>query len=266
MNIAFRCRLSYNSDIPKIRKFFEDTDTITFAAGKAGIALCAITKDEACYYIVEIHACDILQLEVKDHIDTSGNTIHPTTSSKMNPTWEKGGIVRLLPATTLINFIKTKEENNDLQLEIDKDGTILSLKIMNEQNIKRAVNIPLSIPDTVYEYPQMTWANVVIMVNEFKKICSELSKASSEITIETQSNAMRMSAGQHHLVYGTWVDNAPSYECMISNTAFIKATKINIGNTKNSHAGLYVYPKLPPMIRVKLGIIDFLIYSKTWIR
>ncbi len=260
MDIAFRCRLPYNSDIPKIRKFFEETDTITLAAGKAGLALLALTKDGTCYYIVEIHAYDILQLEVKDRIkDEAGNLVP-------NGIWEHGGIVRILPATTLINFIKTKEENNDLQIEIDKDATILSLKIMIEQNIKRAITIPLSVPDTVYEYPQMSWANVVIMVNEFKKMCSELSKASNEIFIEAQTNAIRMTAGENKLVYGTWIEDAEAHECTISNTAFTKATKINIGNTKNSHAGLYIYPKFPPMIRVKLGIVDFLIYSKKWIK
>lgn len=253
MDNAFKCRLSYNSDIPKIRKFFEETDTINIAAGKAGIALLAITKDGTCYYIVEIHACDILQLEVK---------------AKPGTIWEHGGIVRTLAATAFTGFIKTKEENNDLQLEIDKDGTMLSLKIMNEQNIKRATNIPLTIPlpSDVYEYPQMSWANVVVMVNEFKKICSDLSKAANEILIEAQPNAVRMTAGEHHLVYGTWDPDIKAHECTVFNTAFAKATKINIGNTKNSHAGLYIYAEYPPMIRVKLGIVDFLIYSKKWVK
>ena len=56
MTIAFKCRIQYNSDIPKIKKFFEETDTINLGAGEAGIALFATTAKDVCNYIVQIHS------------------------------------------------------------------------------------------------------------------------------------------------------------------------------------------------------------------
>lgn len=249
--IAFKCRIQYNSDIPKIKKFFEETDTINIGAGSAGIALFATTANDVCYYIVEIHACDIYQL----FINRDASDI-----------WKYGGVVRTLPAVSFISFIKNKEVNDDLQFEIDANATELKLSVVDGTNEIRSIGIPLTVPKVAHEYPSLTYANVVIKVNEFKKLCSDMAKASSEIKIESQANAVRLKGGDTPPInYGTWDNNAETHECYVKNAAFLKATKINIGNTKNSQAGIYIYPEYPLMIKVKLGSVDFLIYSKKWI-
>lgn len=251
MTAAFKCRIQYNSDIPKIRKFFEETETLNFAAGEAGIALLATTQNEICYYIVEIHKCDIYQLQV----NRSASDI-----------WSKGGVIRTLPAISFINFIKNKEVNDDLQFEIDDNATELKLSVMDGMNTVRSIPIALTIPKIAHEYPPLSYANVVIKVNEFKKLCSDMAKASTEIRIRSQEHAIRLDGGDTSPVtHGTWVEGVKPYECFLKNVAFIKATKINIGNTKNSQAGIYVYPGHPVMIKVKLGIVDFIIYSKVWV-
>lgn len=246
MQPSFKCRIQYNSDIPKIKKFFEEAETMGIAAGKAGIALFTTTSNDVVYYIVEIHACDIYQLYVDE-------------SSKH---WQHGGIVRTMSAISFNSFIKTKEVNDDLQFEIDSEGTELKLCVMDSNNEIRSTSIQLTKPKIAHEYPIMTFANVVIKVNEFKSLCSTMSKASSEILIQSQPQAVRIQAGESKISYGNWNDSLPMDECYIKNTAFLKATKINIGNTKNSQAGLYIHPKYPILIKVKLGIVDFLIYSK----
>lgn len=249
MNIAFRCRLQYNSDIAKIRKFFEDTDTLHIGAGRAGIALYDITGQGVCYNMAQIHSYDIYRL----HVDTS------------HAEWKNGGILRALPAAPFIAFIKFKEVDDDLQIEIDKDATELTLSILAGDNLVRDAKISLTIPDTAYEYPIMTNANIVLKVNEFKKLCSDMSKASNEVRIESQDNAMRLSAGTHKASYGRWEENIPPHVCSVKNAAFLRATRINIGNTKNSLAGIYIKPDYPLMIKVRLGLLDFLIFSKKWV-
>lgn len=250
MASAFKCRIQFNSDIPKIRKFFEETDTINFVAGEAGIALLATTPNEVCYYIIQIHRNDIYQL----HVDRDAS-----------PLWSSGGIVRTMPALGFINFIKNKDANADLQFEIDKDVIELRLSVIDGQNVVRTTSIPLTEPKDIHEYVFLTYANVVIKVNAFKKLCSDMAKASSEIKIESQDNALKLYSGDNHTTYGTWCDTAETHTCYVKNTAFLKAAKINIGNTKNSQAGIYVHPEYPIKIKVKLGSVDFLIYSKKWV-
>jgi len=243
--------MQYNADITKIKKFFEETDTINFGAGAAGIALFATTANDVCYYIVEIHACDLYQLEV---------------NRDASEVWKHGGIIRSLSAISFISFIKGKEVGDDLQFEIDDHATELKLSVVDGMNEIRSINISLTVPKVAHEYPCLTYANVVIKVNEFKKLCSEMAKSSSEIKIGSQANAIKLKGGDTATVnYGTWDPNAQSHECYVKNVAFLKATKINIGNTKNSQAGIYIHPEYPLMIKVKLGIVDFLIYSKKWI-
>lgn len=57
----------------------------------------------------------------------------------------------------------------------------------------------------------MTDANIVLKVNEFKKLCSALSKASNHIKLEYQEHAMKITAGSHKVSYGRWDDTAPSH-------------------------------------------------------
>jgi hypothetical protein len=118
MEIAFRCRIQYNSDISKIRKFFEDTNTLYICAGKAGIAFYDITGSDTCYSMTKIHAQDMYRL----HVDTS------------YPMWEHGGVFRILAAAPFITFTKFKEVDDDIQFEIDKDATTLRLTILSGDN------------------------------------------------------------------------------------------------------------------------------------
>lgn len=251
MTTAFRCRIQYNSDLQKIRKFFEDADTINIGAGEAGLAFYATTSNDACYYMVHIHACDIYQLDVKKEI---------------SPTWKYGGVVRAIPAASFNTFIKNKEVDDDIQFTINDTATSLHLAVMDGMNEVRSVEIPLTIPMNIHDYPSLTNANVVIKVNEFKKLCSDMAKISTEIKIESQDNAIRFKCNDSQCIsYGKWDPSATTHECYVKNTAFSKATKINIGNTKNSNSGIYVYPEYPVMIKVKLNVVDFIIYSKKWI-
>lgn len=249
MDIAFRCRLQYNSDITKIRKFFEETETIRIGIGKAGIGFFATSPNDVCFYMAVIHTYDIYQL----YVDTSTET------------WKDGGVIRSLPANPLITFIKSKEVDDDLQIEVDKGASVLKLSIMDGNNVVRTSSIPLTIPEMIHEYPDMDCANVVIRVNEFKKLCSDMSKISGDIIIEHQPNAIRLKSGTIISQYGTWDDNMPLETCIVKNAPFLKATKINIGNTKNSQAGIYISPKHPLKFKVKLGIVDFSIFSRVWI-
>lgn len=250
MDIAFSCRLQCNPDISKIRKFFEETDTLMIAAGRAGIAFFETTKDRECYNTAMIHSCDIYQLKVN------------TTVSDI---WKRGGVVRILSSINLINFIKNKGVNDDLLIEIDKDATALRLAVINGSNTIRDTVITLTIPDMADEYPVITNANVVIKVSEFKKLCSDMAKAGNEIKIESQANAIRMTAGTHKVHYGSWCNTDPFETSTVKPDAFNKATKINIGNTKNSLAGIYIQPGMPLLLRTKLGLVDFGIFARRYI-
>lgn len=250
MNRAFRCRLQHNSNISKIRKFFEDADTLYLLAGNAGIAFEALTPDNSCMYLVRISACDIYQLHVRE-------------STGEDDPWKNGGIYRSIPAAPLVNFIKAREVDNDLVLDIDNDATELTLSIMSGSNVIRSIDIPLVTPDVAYEVPSMDNANVVIRVHEFKRLCSEYIRSGSEVKIEYQPEAIRLSSSGNTITHGNWDPESETGECAIDKTPFMRATKINIGNTKNSMSGIYARDKFPIIFRVKLGIIDFIICSRT---
>ena len=256
MSVAFRCRLPYNSDISKIRKFFEDADTMYVLAGKAGIAFEAITPDHSCMYLTKINGCDIYRL----------HTRHPRTledkSQDPEDPWKSGGIYRSFPAATLINFIKAREVNDDLQIEIDDEATTMTISIVSGANTIRSASISLAVPDTSYEFPHVTDANVVMRVNEFKKLCSDFARVGSEVKVESQDDAIRMVAGGNTVTHGNWVDSDDTHTCYIDKVPFNRATKINIGNTKNSLAGIYIKKEYPVMFKVKLGIVDFIICGK----
>lgn len=249
-NPACRIRLPYNSDLAKIRKFLEDTESIKMIIGESGIAFVSTSKGDECYFIAMIHACDIYHL----YVDREA--------------WKDGGIVRVISTASLINFIKGKEANAEIQFLVDKDGTVLNMSIISGLGTIRKVDVHLVIPDMIYECPEITEANAVIAVNEFKKLSSSLSKASSEIKIESQSQALRFTVqGQGPLTYGNFVEMDPStIVTHVKNVTFIKASKINIGNTKNSLAGLYVSKGEPMKIKIKLGVVDFNIYCKQYLQ
>lgn len=248
MNIGFRCRLSYNSDLAKIRKFLDDTDTVKIVVGQSGIAFISTSKGDECYYMAMIHACDIYNL----YVNTDA--------------WEDGGIVRVISTASLNNFTKGKEANADIQFTVDIEGTMLTMAIISGLGTIREIQVPLVVPDMMYECPKITEANIVIAVNEFKKFCSNMSKASSEIKIESQREALRFTAGSGASLYtyGNFKEGEPIQVSHIKSAAFVKASKINIGNTKSSYAGLYVYDEYPFLIKIKLGTVDFKIYSKRY--
>lgn len=245
MSVAFRCQLQYNSDITKIHKFFENTDTLRIGAGEAGIALYDITAQNTCYNMAIIHSCDIYRLSV----DTSF------------PVWAGGGIFRSMPAAKFISFTKFGTSEADLSLEIDKDGTELTVSILNGNTQVRSETIPLTIPDLAYEYPTLRSANIILKVNDFKKLASHMSKVPSEIRIEAQPDAIHFVTGTQRVAYGNWDEKLEPSVYNVKKEAFARAKSINIGNAKNSLAGIYMTPGYPMMIKVKLGIIDFLIYS-----
>lgn len=246
-DVGFRARLPYNSDLAKIRKFLEDTDTIKMIVGESGIAFVSTSKGDECYFIAMIHACDIYRLYINKEA------------------WTDGGVVRVISTASLVNFIKGKEANAEIQFLVNRDATILNISIISGLGTIREQDINLLIPDMIYECPKITEANTVIMVNEFKKFCSSMAKASSEIKIESQAEALRFTAqGQIPLTYGHFVEGEPTSISHIKNVAFIKASKINIGNTKNSLAGIYVQEENPLKIKIKLGIVDFVILSRRY--
>jgi hypothetical protein len=246
-DVAYQARLPYNSDLAKIRKFLEDTDTIKMITGESGIAFMSTSKGDECYFLAMIHACDIYRL----YVDKEA--------------WPEGGTVRILSTASLVNFLKGKEANAEIQFSVNKDATVLDMAIISGSSTIRSQKVNLLVPDMIYEYPRITQANVVIMVNEFKKFCSSMAKASSEIKIESQSEALRFTAqGQLPLTYGLFKDDEETVVSYIKNVAFIKASKINIGNTKCSNSGLYVQKGMPLKIKIKLSIVDFVIYCKQY--
>lgn len=248
-DVGFRARLPYSSDLAKIRKFLEDTDTIKMVVGESGIAFISTSKGDECYFIAMVHACDIYRLYVN------------------REAWPDGGIVRVIPTVSLINFIKGKEANAEIQFLVNKDATILNMAIVSGLGTIREQDVHLIEPDMVYEYPKITEANAVIMVNEFKKFCSSMAKTSSEIKIESQAEALRFTAqGQIPLTYGHFIEGEPTSISHIKNVAFIKASKINIGNTKNSLAGIYVQEDYPLKIKIKLGVMDFVLMARRYLQ
>lgn len=248
MNVAFRCRIQYSTNASKLKKFFEDAETLTIAAGKAGMAFYATSPGDECYYMIAIHTCDIYRL----HVDTE--------------MWGKEGVVRSISAIPFISFIRNKETDDDLVIEIDKDAIQMNLHVMDGSNVVRSASINMTVPDVCYEYPIMLNANAVLRVNEFKKLCADMSKESKEIMIEHQEDAIRITAGKTKVTYGSWLEKATTHTCYVKNTGFVKATKMNIGIAKNSLAGIYITPDYPLMIKAKLGLIDFMIYSKKWFK
>jgi hypothetical protein len=115
MDLAFSCTLSYNSDIGKIKNFFDGTDTMFVTAGKPGIGFSAITTDNSCMYVTRIHACDIYQLytrnprttKVKRQVVKDGKiTIVEFDEPDPQDPWCREYICMAFPAALLINFIK----------------------------------------------------------------------------------------------------------------------------------------------------------------
>lgn len=242
---GFRCRVPYNSDMAKIRTFLEDTDSINIVAGKCGIAFVSMPKGEECYYIAAIHSPDIHRLRVCAEWDT--------------------GIVRVIPSSYIINFLKGREANADIQFQIDIEGTTLNMSIMSGKSIIRSRDVPLLVSDMIYEYPTLTDANIVIVVNEFKKFCSTMAKESSEIRIEAQSEGIRFAADESDpCTYGDFDESEKPDISYVKSTAFSKASKINIGNTKSAYASVTIKGEYPMLVRLKLGMVEFKIYSKRY--
>jgi hypothetical protein len=55
---------------------------------------------------------------------------------------------------------------------------------MNGKNIVRSTIIPLTVPSKYYETPRIPDANVVMKVNDFKKLCSSIAHSGSDIKIQ----------------------------------------------------------------------------------
>jgi hypothetical protein len=244
--IGFRCRVPYNSDITKIRTFLDDTESVNVVAGRSGIAFISIPKGEECYYIAAIHAPDIHRLYI-------------------SPRWEIG-TVKVLPSSYITTFLSGRESNADIKFEIDEDATLLTLSIMTGNSVIRSKSIPLMSVDMVYEYPSITDANIVVVVNEFKKFCSTISKDSSEIRLEVQDDGIRFVLDKGDMfTYGMFDETKPFVVSHVSSLGFSKAAQINIGNTKSAYASVAVRDEYPMLIRLKLGMVEFKIYSNRYL-
>ncbi len=250
MNTAFRCRLPANGNINKIHRYFSGAETIYLLAGKAGIVLKALTPGDSCMYMLRVSSCDIYQLSVRDPNDDEDDP------------WKHGGIYKSISASKLINFIVPKEASKDIMLEINDDATAMEVSIMTGDTVNRSVTIDLVTPDQAYEAPSMTYANVVIKVDDFRKMCSVFAKINGDIKVAYQDRAIRISAGEHVITNGNWDTDDKTNEYIVDKTPFNRITRINIGNTKNLDAGIYVKEGYPMMFKVKLGIADFIICSK----
>lgn len=251
MNRAFYCRLHHNSNIGKIKKFFEGSETLYVLAGNAGIAFEALTPDNTCMYLIHISSCDIYQLYVR-----------PPDPDREDDPWKSGGIYRSIPAPPLLSFIESRDMGHDLLIEIDDDATKLMLSIVNGVNVVRSTSIPLVIPDVAYEVPRMTNANVVMKINELKSLCSNITRGGQEVKVEYQDEAIRLVVDGNTVTHGNWIDDGPTKECVVDKTPFSRVTKINIGNAKNWMSGIYIQDGYPMMLRIKFGIIDFMVCAK----
>lgn len=246
--VGFRCRLPYGSEVSRLRKFFDDADTIKVVFGEAGIAFASTSRGDECYYLAMIHSCDIYSIYVNKE------------------SWPDGGIVRVMSAAALGNFLRGKESNSDIEFQIDEHGTTLTLAIIAGTCRIRESLILLSTPDMMYELPKITEANSVIPVNVYKKLCSNLAKASSEIRIESQKDGVRFVAGSNdRYTYGDFKEGLPETNVSyVKSTCFVRSTKVNVGNSKASNTGIYIRDDLPLMIKIRLGMIEFRILAKRY--
>lgn len=250
-NMAFICKIPYTSDIGKIRKYIENASTIHAIFSESGVAFAATTRGDECYYLAIIHACDIYKLHVNKEM------------------WPDGGIVRVMSAASLVSFIEGKEANCDMKISVDKDGTVLSLSILPHGGKVevRGTKIPLVEPDMMYELPRMTMANCVIPVNVFKKLCSTLAKTSRDIRIDSQTDGLRLYAGESNpYTYGEFEESEPFTTRHLKSTIFSQATKVNVGNSKQANAAIYVDSDNPVMVRIRLGQLEFRLYSQVWLK
>lgn len=249
MSATFSCRIPFSADITKIGRYFSDASIVYIGMGTAGIALFSKTPEDTCYYMIMIHGNDIYQL----HVDTSA--------------WTNKGVIRTMEALPFLNFIKTKEENMDIVLESDADAIELNIKVLDNATVVRSISLPLTVPEMVYEYPPMTYANSVMGVSDFKLICGLIvkSRSTNNISVESQRNGIRVYVGDSTYTYGIWVEEASYTKFEVSRHMFERASKVSIGNIKNALAGIYADDRYPLKFKIKLGIVDFIIYGKKWI-
>lgn len=252
MEKGFSCRLQYNTEISKIRKYFEKADTLTIIAGEAGLGFTAITPQQDCYYVAQIHDCDILKLYV---------------NREASDVWKYGGIVKNISAAVFNKFMDGKEVNAAIVFDIDKDAVSLTMSIMNANNVIRSEVLPLTDVSKVYKQPVHRNANIELPVNEFKKLCATLSSNIGDIKIQAQTDALKIIPSQGEpSTYGFWSDTATTKTCYVKPLVFSRAAKVNIGNAKTQLAGVY-----SPMdsddflLKIKLGIVLFAVYSRSTI-
>jgi len=249
MSATFSCRIPFNADIKKISGYFVNTGIMYVGMGTAGIALFSKTPEDTCYYMIMIHSNDIFQL----HVDTD--------------VWKNKGVIRVMEALPFNTFIQTKEEKMDILLESDADAVSLNIKVMNNATVVRSISLPLIVPEMVYEYPPMSYANAVMGVSDFKQICALVvkNKGIINVMIESQKNGIRIYSGDSMYTYGMWADDADTTRFEVSRLMFERAAKVSIGNIKNAIAGIYADDRYPLKFKIKLGIVDFIVYGKKWI-
>lgn len=243
---GFYCRIGFNPDVAKIRKFFDETETLYAIFCRDYISFMALTPGNQCYYMTTIHRSDIYRFEIN------------TTLKE----WSRGGIVKQMQAAPLTTLLKNKGVNRMITMEVDEEGQVLTISVGSvDGSIIKSVDIALLEVETLPNPPLLTYANAILGVSEFKKLYGDVSKENKHIVIEYQKDGIKFHSNGSILTYGKWNESLKPEMVLVPSEVFKKASKINIGHTKNSDAGLYIDDINPFMIKTKLGIVDFVIYS-----
>jgi hypothetical protein len=248
----FFCRLPLIVDITKIEKFFRSSQMVTIILSMDGVHFMN-TIDGRCLYSVSIDKSDIYQIKCD------------------NPNWK--GIVRSFQMSTFTTMIdKLTKDKNYMEIELDDsdesvhhDNLEMKIRVISSNNtsVIDEKNVQLVKPIDIKKLPDMTFANVVINIHDFKIMSSELSKKQS-ITVSFQKGYVKIESDKVH-TYGVLDVNTPLTTLCVDPLIFKKVTDINIGNIKNGMVGIYLEDNNPMRIKVKLGIIDFNIYGSLFL-
>lgn len=242
----FYCSIPFNINISHILKFFKNLDNIIIACGKHGISFIASIDYEECYCVVTIHSHDIYQLYF---------------NTKLKP---EGCILKQIDFKQLYNILDNKYNDSNLIFKIDDLCTTLKVKIKNsEGGVRSQLKINLTTPSMIYGIVEYDYANIVTNIKEFKPLSIDLAKSSVNIICEYQPKSVRFIGNDVNITYGLWNPSLPYQKSLLKPTIFKQINKIGIGNAHQIMMGIYVKNTSEPLIvKIRLGIIDFVIYTK----
>lgn len=246
---GFLCRwvLPLNVEVGKIMKFFNESQSVTIILSPHGIFFSDIIEHRV-LFSAGINKADVYQFKCAD------------------PSWS--GIVRQFPFPALQEMVKNVAKDSNkyfLSLSLTKDMSILRVDIIkaDSKTICLTKDITLSLPEKLYETPEITFANVTISIQDFKILCSVLSKR-QDVKVFYQDDYVRFDLDTSSEEFGIINPDKPVCETHIDGKVFRKAIDMNMGNIKNGNVGIYVQNGLPIIFKVKLGSIDFNIYGTTF--